>query len=76
MSNEISIATLREMVRGELQTGWSHLEDGREDFALHHFNGAVEKVNQIKQIKGGGGATGLSTQEPQPPIIDINEQQT
>lgn len=46
-----AIQLLQELIREDLQLGWSHLEDGREDMALHHLASAAEKIEQIKNLK-------------------------
>lgn len=46
-----AIQLLRELIREELQLGWSHLEDDRDDMASHHLCNAIEKVEQIKNLR-------------------------
>ena len=69
-----SIEIIREMAREDLQLGWSHLEDGNEDMALHHFCSAVDKVKEIKAIKGTPATPerGLSNRIQHEPHITID----
>jgi hypothetical protein len=74
MSDPLAIRALQEMIREELQLGWSHVEDGNDDLAAHHFRSAAEKVEQIKQLKGdcaAGIANERSTQ-----LLTINNDPT
>ena len=68
-----AIRILQELAREDLQLCWHHLEDGRNDLALHHLGAAAEKIEQIKrEAARGADPTTLTTRQlPQLNAIDI-----
>jgi hypothetical protein len=73
MKDPIVIQALQDLVREDLQLGWSHLEDGNYDFALHHLGSAVRKVQEIKQLAGGEKAATVPAIETQS-LSSLNDQ--
>lgn len=48
----VAIGLIETMIENNLMLGWDHLQDGRCDLAIHEFNAAIEKVGEIKVLRG------------------------
>lgn len=66
MIDRVAHLTLLQAIEADLQLAWDHAQEGvgqtgidQEQFAEHQLRNAIEKVNQIRELKGTGTVPSL-----------------